>query len=78
MPGEPTISTPFGYLAAQALELGGIPQEIDDLGDLFLGFLDAGHVIERDVDLIFAEQARPTLAEGHGAASAASRPASGA
>jgi hypothetical protein len=57
-------------LAAEALELRRVLQEVDDLDDFFLRFLDAGHVGERDADLVLAEQTRPTLAERHGAAAA--------
>ncbi len=38
--------------------------------DFFLGFLDAGHVIEGDLDGVFGHQAGPALAEGHGLAAA--------
>jgi hypothetical protein len=38
----------FRDLAAEALELGRVLQELDDLLQLFLGFIDAGDVIERD------------------------------
>ena len=34
--------------AAQARELLGVLEELDDLADFLLGFLDAGHVLERD------------------------------
>src|SRR5690606_11721545 len=57
-------------LAAETLELGGILQEVDDLDDLLLGFLDARDVRERDVHLILPEQAGTALAERHRASSA--------
>ena len=58
-------------LAAELLELARVAQEVDQFGHLFLGLVDAGDVVEGDVDLVFAEQARLALAEGHGAAAAA-------
>jgi hypothetical protein len=61
----------FRNLPTEALKLGGVPQEVNDFADLLLGFLDACHIAERHIDLIFAEQARPTLPERHCAASAA-------
>ena len=60
-------------LAAEALELARVLEEVDDLGDFFLGFVDARDVRERDGDLVFVEQARPALAERH--RPAAARPA---
>ena len=60
----------LGDLAAELLELAGILQEVDDLDDLLLGLIHAGHIGEGHVDLILPEQARPALAEGHGAAAA--------
>src|SRR5260370_33790102 len=57
----------FRDLAAKFLELAGIFHEIDDFYDFLLRLFDPRHVGESDVDLIFAQQARPALAEGHGA-----------
>jgi hypothetical protein len=42
-------------LAAEFLELGRVAQEFDQFGDLFLGFVDAGDIVEIDVDLVFAQ-----------------------
>ncbi len=39
-------------LAAQLLELRRVLEEIDDLGQLFLGFVDAGHVVEGHAVLV--------------------------
>jgi hypothetical protein len=58
-------------LATQLLELGGIAQELDQFGHFFLGFVDARDVVERDIDLVFAQQACLALAERHRATSAA-------
>ena len=44
-------------LAAELLELARVLQEVDDLADFFLGFVDAGHVGERDVDLVLVRAA---------------------
>ena len=52
-----------GNLAAQALELARVTQELDQLGDLLLGLLDAGHIGEGDLDLVLAQHARLALAE---------------
>ena len=49
--------------ASDALELARVAQKLDDLGDFFLGFVDAGHVIERDVGVLFAGQAMARAAE---------------
>ena len=61
----------LGDLAAQALELGRVLQEVDDLGQLFLGLVDAGHVLEGDAVLVLGQQPGLGLAEAHGAARAA-------
>ncbi len=66
VPGEPTISTPRGNLAAEFLELRRVLQEVDDLADFFLGFLNARNVRERDGHLVLVQQPRAALAEGHG------------
>src|SRR6266404_5205463 len=54
------------YLAAKFLELAGIFQEVDDFDHFLLGFLDPRHVGKGYVHLIFAQEARAALAEGHG------------
>ena len=60
----------LGNLAAELLELARVLEEVDDLADFLLGLIDARDVRERDVDLVFAEQPRAALAEGHGPAPA--------
>jgi hypothetical protein len=52
------------------LELAWILEELDDLDDFFLRFIDARDIRERDLHLIFTEQARAALAERHRPSSA--------
>ncbi len=56
----------LGDAAAKTLELLGLAEELDDLLELFLGFVDAGDILERDLLLLHGEQAGTRLAEGHG------------
>ena len=63
-------------LAAELLELLRVLQELDDLPQLFLGLVDAGHVLERDLVLLLRDQPRARLAEA--TAPWRRRPASGA
>ena len=51
--------------AAQALELAGVAQELDELLHVFLGLVHPGDVGEGGLDLIFGEQPRLALAERH-------------
>jgi len=60
----------FGDLAAQALELGGVFEEVDDFRQLFLGLVHARHVVEGDAVLVLGEQPGLGLAKAHGAARA--------
>ena len=53
----------FRNAAAQLLELLRLAQELDDLLQLFLGFIHAGNVFERHLLLLHGEQARAALAE---------------
>src|SRR5579863_2377719 len=53
-------------LAAKFLELAGIFQEIHDLGYLLLGLVHPCHIGKGDIDLVLTQEARTTLAEGHG------------
>src|SRR5205823_5091164 len=48
---------------AQPLELLGILEELHDLGELFLGLINAGHIIKRDIGVLFGEQAVARAAE---------------
>src|SRR3990172_6325951 len=58
------------YTTAQFLKLGRAAQELHELAHFFLGFLDTGDIVERDLVLLFAQHARLALAETHGAAAA--------
>ena len=57
-------------LAAQPLELLRVAQELDDLLEIFLGLVDAGHVLEGDAAMRLGQQLGLGLAEAHGAAGA--------
>ena len=61
----------LGNLAAQALELLRVLQEVDDLLELGLGLVDAGDVLEGDAAVLLGQQPGARLAEAHGAAGAA-------
>ena len=50
---------------AKGVELLGVLEELDDLLELRLGLVDAGHVGEGDDRLVAEEHARAALAEGH-------------
>ena len=63
--------TALGNLAAQALELLRILQEVDDLLEFGLGLVDAGDVLEGDAAVLLRQQPGLRLAEAHGAAGAA-------
>ena len=65
VPGGPTRSTPRGMRAPERVELLRVLQELDDLLELRLGLVDAGHVGERDDGLVAEEHAGPALAEAH-------------
>ena len=56
----------LGDAAAEALELLRFAEELDDLLELFLGFVDAGDVLEGDLLLLHGEQTGARLAEAHG------------
>ncbi len=60
----------LGDLAAETLEFLRVLEELDDLLQLLLGLVDAGHVIEGHPPLFLGEKPRPRLAEAHGAAAA--------
>ena len=63
--------------AAELLELGRVAQELDQLGDFFLGLVAAGDVGEGDRVVRLVEHARLALAEAR-TRRRARRPASGA
>ena len=54
----------LGNAAAELLELLRLAQVLDDLLQLFLGLVHAGHILEGDLLLLHREQARAALAEG--------------
>src|SRR5690606_30316891 len=62
----------LGDLSAQPLELARVPEEIHDFSDLGFRLIHARNVGKRNVYLVFAQQPCLALAEGHGAAAAAS------
>ena len=56
--------------SAEALELLRVAQELDDLLQVVLGFVDAGDVLERDAAVALGQQLGARLAKAHGAAGA--------
>ncbi len=48
---------------AEPLEFSGIAQELDDLLEVLLGFVDARHVLERDATVGFRQQLGAALPE---------------
>jgi hypothetical protein len=50
---------------AELIELLGVLQELDNFLQFGLGFVDAGHVLERDDGLVAEEHAGAALAEAH-------------
>ncbi len=55
----------LGDAAAEALELLRFAEELDDLLEFFLGFVDAGDVLECDLLLLHGEQTSAGFAEAH-------------
>src|SRR5713226_5916120 len=49
--------------AAKALVLARIAEELDDLLEILLGLVDAGHVLERDASVSLGQKLRARLAE---------------
>ena len=66
VPGRSDEQHALGDAAAEALELLGFAEELDDLLELFLGFVYAGDVLEGDLLLLHGQQAGAALAEAHG------------
>ena len=56
---------------AETLELARVAQELDELDDVFLGLVDAGHVTEGRLDLVFGQELGLALAERQRAAASA-------
>ena len=46
-------------------------QKIDDFSDLFLGFIDTGHIVKSDPALAFCQKFRLGFAKTHGLAAVA-------
>ena len=63
VPGGADQQAALGNLAAQALELLRIFQEIHQLGQLLFGFVDTGHIVKRDFLGFFGKQPGTRLAE---------------
>src|SRR5690606_19390365 len=57
-------------VSAELLELAGIAQEFDQLGDFLLGLVAAGNVGKGDLHLVLALHLRPRTTEAHRAATA--------
>ena len=55
----------LGDAAAEALVFLGRLEELDDFAQLFDRFVDAGDVLERDVDVFLGEELAAAAAEGH-------------
>ncbi len=61
----------LGNAAAEHLIFFGRLEKLDDFAQLFDGFVDAGHVFERDVDIFLGVHLAAAAAEGHRRAGAA-------
>ena len=71
VPGAPLSSTPRGIRPPSFRYLSGFLQEVDDLGQLRLGLVDPGDVVERDALVGGLDAARARAAERHQPAGAA-------
>jgi hypothetical protein len=60
----------LGDATAEAGELAGILEELDDLDQLLLGLVRSGDVLEGDLPTVIRQQLRAGLAEAHGLAAA--------
>ena len=65
----------MGHPAAELLIALGVLQEVDDLGQLGLGLVDPGDVVERDLDLLRDRRGAPASARSSRARPARPRPA---
>ena len=78
VPGRPGQQHAVGHPPAEAPVAVGVAQEVDDLGQLGLGLVDPGDVVERDADLLGIDPARLRAAEvaerAHPAAAARGAP----
>ena len=66
-PRRPEQENPLGNLGTQRLVALGMAEEVDDLHQLGLGLVAAGHVIEGDAGRLLGDQPRPALAEAQNA-----------
>jgi hypothetical protein len=66
VPGRADQQHALRDLAAEALELLRVAQEVHDLLELGLRLVDAGDVVEGDAALLLGQQLRLGLAEAHG------------
>ena len=61
----------FGDFAAKAAEFLRVAQEFNDLFQLFLGFINARHVVKRHAAMLFGQHLGLGFAKAHGPAFAA-------
>src|SRR6202034_3244694 len=71
VPGGPPRSTPRRTRPAEPLILAGVAQEFDDLLQVLLGLVDAGHILERHAAMRFGQHLGARLAKTHRLAGAA-------
>ncbi len=65
---RPDQKRAFRNLAAEALELVRVLEEVNDFHQVFLGLVDAGHIFKGHAALLFGKQLRLGLAKAHGLA----------
>ncbi len=63
VPGGPDQQHAARDAPAKPLKFSGIAEELDDLLQILLGFVDAGHVLERDSAMGFGQQLGAALSE---------------
>ena len=63
VPGGPTSNTPRGMRPPSRWNFAGIAQEFDDLLQVELGFVDAGHILEGDAAMRLGQKLGARLAE---------------
>src|SRR3972149_1325399 len=49
--------------STELLELGGITQKLDELGDFLFGLFNTGHIVECHLHLVFTQHTRTASAE---------------
>ena len=65
VPGRADHQDAFGNAPAEFLKFLRVLQEFDQFGNLLLGFLNAGHVLESDLVLFLVQHAGAAFAETH-------------